>query len=70
MVNKTSNCEFSAEIVTLSDIIDKMTQDVCPLLNIKEEFCEIIMGNMTPLVFPFLFPKLDHAIYVSRELVS
>ncbi len=69
MVNKTSNCEFRAEIVTLAEIIDKMSQEICPSLNIREEFCEIIMGNMTPLVFPFLFPKLNHAIYVSRELV-
>ena len=69
MVNKTSNCDFTANIVTLADIIDKTTNEICPALHIKEEFCEIIMGNMTPLIFPYLFPDLDHAIYVSRELV-
>lgn len=69
MINKTSNCDFSAEIVTLADIIDKTTTEICPSMNIKDEFCEIIMGNMTPLIFPYLFSKLDHAIYISREIV-
>ncbi len=26
------------------------------------------MGKMTPLLFPYLFPKLDHAIYVDRNI--
>jgi len=69
MVNKTSNCDFTTNIVTLADIIDKTTNEICPSMNIREEFCEVIMGNMTPLIFPYLFPDLDHAIYVSRELV-
>ena len=34
------------------------TTEICPSLNIKEEFCEIIMGNMTPLIFPYLFPGI------------
>ena len=69
MINKTSNCDFRADILTLADIIEKTTTEICPSMNIKDEFCEIIMGNMTPLIFPYLFPKLDHAIYISREIV-
>jgi hypothetical protein len=68
-VNMTSNCEFTSEIVTLSHIIDVTNKNICPHLGTRSEFCEIIMGNMTPLLFPFLFKDLDHVVYVDRSLV-
>lgn len=32
------------------------------------DFCDVLTGQMTPLLFPFLFPQMDHAIYVDRNL--
>ena len=68
-INMTSNCDFSYDVVHLSSIIDRANKDICPILGTRQEFCEVLMGNMTPLLFPYLFPDLDHAIYVDRSLV-
>lgn len=68
-VNMTSNCDFSHEIMTLSHIIEKTNKDICPSLGTRSEFCEILMGNMTPLLFPYLFVNLDHLVYIDRSLV-
>lgn len=68
-VNLTSNCDFTSEIVTLSHIIKETNDVICPKLGTRSEFCEILMGNMTPLLFPYLFKDMDHAIYISRTLV-
>ena len=68
-VNMTSNCDFSYEVVSLSSIIERANKDICPKLGTRPEFCEILMGNMTPLLFPYLFPDMDHAIYIDRSLV-
>ena len=66
---EASECEFTKQILTLSDIIRRSNDEICPKLGVRSEFCEIVMGNMTPLLFPWLFPKLDHAIYVDRNMV-
>ena len=68
-VNLTSNCDFTSEIVTLSHIIKESNDVICPYLGTRPEFCEILMGNMTPLIFPYLFKNLDHVIYIDRSLV-
>ena len=54
-VNLTSNCDFTSEIITLSHIIKQTNDVICPMLSTRSEFCEILMGNMTPLLFPYLF---------------
>ena len=68
-VNKTANCEFAVEVATLADIVERMTSTICPKMTVSEEFCDILMGKMTPLLFPYLFPDLDHVVYVDRNLV-
>jgi len=55
-------------VLTLSDIMDKMSEDICPKLAASEEFCDVLMGKLTPLLFPYLFPKLQAAIYVDRNI--
>ena len=65
----TSNCDFTHEIMTLSHIIDVTNKDICPKLGTRTEFCEVLMGTMTPLLFPYLFLNLDHVVYVDRALV-
>ena len=35
---------------------------------VQPDFCDVLMGQMTPLLFPFLMPKLDHVIYVDRNM--
>lgn len=49
--------------------MEETSNNICPKLTVSEEFCDILMGKMTPLLFPYLFPKLDHAIYIDREIV-
>ena len=68
-VNLTANVEFHTDLLTLADIMDKTANEICPKLIMSEEFCDILMGKMTPLLFPYLFPKLDHVIYVDRKLM-
>ena len=68
-LNETAECDFSSHILTLSDIIVRSNDVICPKLGLRSEFCEIVMGNMTPLLFPWLFPDLDHVIYIDRKMV-
>ena len=68
-LNETSESDFQKQILTLSEIISRSNNEICPKLGVRSEFCEIVMGNMTPLLFPWLFPKLDHAIYIDRNIV-
>merc|ERR1712203_1116737 len=55
--------------MTLSHIIDVTNKEICPKLGTRTEFCEVLMGTMTPLLFPYLFLNLDHVVYVDRSLV-
>jgi len=68
-INMTSNCDFTHTIMTLSHIIDVTNNEICPKLGTRTEFCEVLMGTMTPLLFPYLFLNLDHVVYVDRSLV-
>ena len=68
-LNETSESDFQKQILTLSEIISRSNNEICPKLGVRSEFCEVVMGNMTPLLFPWLFPKLDHAIYIDRNIV-
>ena len=67
-INMTSNCDFTHTIMTLSHIIDVTNKEICPKLGTRTEFCEVLMGTMTPLLFPYLFLNLDHVVYVDRSL--
>ena len=58
-LNETSESDFQKQILTLSEIISRSNNEICPKLGVRSEFCEVVMGNMTPLLFPWLFPKLD-----------
>ena len=68
-LQQSSEGEFSSQILTLSEIIQRSNGEICPKLGVRTEFCEIVMGNMTPILFPWLFPQLDHAIYIDRKMV-
>ena len=39
---------------------------LCPDLAVSEEFCDLLMGNLTPLLFPFLLPQLPYIIYIDK----
>ena len=58
--------DYRFSILTLASIVDTMSESVCPSLLASDTFCDVLMGKMTPLMFPYLFPKLDHAIFVDR----
>ena len=58
--------DYRFEVLTLASIVDTMSESVCPSLLASDTFCDVLMGKMTPLMFPYLFPELDHAIFVDR----
>ena len=58
--------DYRFEVLTLAEIVDTMSESVCPSLLASDTFCDVLMGKMTPLMFPYLFPQLDHAIFVDR----
>ena len=70
-INGSHHGDFDYHVVQLTSIIDQCTHTICPqvLKVAKSDFCEVLMGRMTPLLFPWLFPDLDHAIYVDRNIV-
>ena len=43
-----------------------MQATLCPELAVSDEFCDLLMGNLTPLLFPFLFPQLPYIIYIDK----
>ena len=43
-----------------------MQATLCPDLAVSEDFCDLLMGNLTPLLFPFLFPHLPYIIYIDK----
>ena len=57
---------YTHSVLTLAEIVDTMSDKVCPELLASDDFCDVLTGKMTPLMFPYLFPDLDHAIYVER----
>ena len=57
---------YTHSVLTLAEIVDTMSDKVCPELLASDDFCDVLTGKMTPLMFPYLFPDLDHAIYVDR----
>jgi len=61
--------DYKFEVLTLAEIVDTMSESVCPELLASDNFCDILMGKMTPLMFPYLFPELDHAIFVHRTMI-
>lgn len=68
-MNETANGDFVSSTLTLAQIVDTMSNTVCPKLVVSDDFCDILMGKMTPMMFPYLYPDLDHAIYVDRTMV-
>ncbi len=68
-IREKGSGDFTSHILTLGDIVDTMAGSVCPKLLASDDFCDILMGKMTPLMFPYLYPDLDHAVYVDRAVV-
>ena len=36
---------------------------------VSDDFCDILVGKMTPLLFPYIFPEISEAIYIDRNIV-
>jgi len=68
-VNGSRSGEFTYNIVQLTNVIDQCTHKICPELKARTDFCEILMGKMTPLLFPWLFPHLDHVLFIDRKML-
>lgn len=68
-VNLTSNCNFHYSLVSFDDIIDFSQAELCPDLAVSTEYCNLLMGQLTPLIFPFLLPSLPYVIYVDKNII-
>ena len=44
-VNETANCEFDQEIITLAQLMEYTSNNICPKMTVSEDFCDILMGK-------------------------
>ena len=49
-VRKDEYNEFDMKIVTISSILEKSSEYICPQLMVNEDFCDVLLGSMTPLL--------------------
>lgn len=67
-VNLTSNCKFDTVLLSLDDLIEEAHNRICPDLKASEEYCNLLIAKMTPLLFPFYFPNLPYIIYIDKHI--
>lgn len=67
-VNFTSNCNYDYEMFYLDEIINYSQTNLCPDLVKSEEYCDLLIGRLTPLLFPWLFPNLYYIVYVDKHI--
>lgn len=62
---------FKYSVMTLDFIMDKCITEICPKIvkTTAEEYCDVVMGTMTPLLFPYLMPDLEHIIYIEKTVI-
>jgi len=67
-VNFTSNCNYDYEMLYLDDIISYSQSNLCPDLVKSEEYCDLLIGKLTPLLFPWLLQNLYYVVYVDKHI--
>jgi len=68
-VNYTSNCNYDYEMLYFDHLIDFTRQNLCPDLSKSEEYCNLLIGRVTPLLFPWLFPSLTYILYIDKHII-
>jgi len=68
-VNYTSNCNYDYEMLYFDHLIDFTRQNLCPDLSKSEEYCDLLIGRVTPLLFPWLFPSLTYILYIDKHII-
>jgi len=67
-VNFTSNCNYDYDFLYFDHIIDLTHLSLCSELAQTEEYCDLLIGKLTPLLFPFLFPHLPYVVYIDKHI--
>jgi len=67
-VNLTSNCNFKMTFVSLNSLVEEAHGQLCPQLKASEEYCDLLIAKMTPLLFPFYFRSLPYMIYIDKHM--
>lgn len=68
-VNSTSNCIYDYEMLYFDQMIEYTRQNICPETAKSEEYCDLLIGRVTPLLFPWLFPSLSYILYVDKHII-
>lgn len=68
-MNTSSNCHFDYEMLYFDEMIDFTRDHLCPDVAKSEEYCNLLIGRVTPLLFPWLFPSLTYILYVDKHIV-
>jgi len=68
-VNATSNCNYDYEMLYFDQMIDYARENICPDTAQSEEYCDMLIGRVTPLLFPWLFPSLAYILYVDKHII-
>lgn len=68
-VNFTSNCNYDYELLYFDHLIDFTREKVCPDVAKSDEYCDLLIGRVTPLLFPWLFPSLTYILYVDKHII-
>jgi len=68
-INKTSNCIYDYDFLYFDHIIEFSHKMICNEVAQSEDYCDLLIGQLTPLIFPYLFPSLPYIIYIDKHIV-
>merc|ERR1711879_1112582 len=68
-MGSTSNCNYDYEMLYFDQMIEYTRQNICPETAKSEEYCDLLIGRVTPLLFPWLFPSLSYILYVDKHII-
>jgi len=68
-VNMTSNCYYDYDFLYFDHIIEFSHAMICKEVASSEDYCDLLIGQLTPLIFPYLFPSLPYIIYIDKHIV-
>jgi len=67
-VNQTSNCNYDYDFLYFDHIIEFSHKMICNELATSEDYCDLLIGQLTPLLFPYLFPSLPYIVYIDKHI--
>lgn len=67
-VNLTSNCNFQYSLVTYDYIVDTIEGSLCKDIAVSHDYCNLLMGQLTPLLLPYLLPHLPYIVHIEKHI--